>query len=359
METTIQLIARILLILQQVAVVMEIRNLRTLAAIIALLMKGKRARLYELARALPVGGKLESRAQKLRRWVSNVHFVSSDFLLCYLNLLAPVLTTQPALTLIIDRTSWTRLGVHLNLFLCSIAFNGRSFPIFWVFLPKRGASNLEEQQHLLAPVLTAIAAHPLLVTLSVTVVADREFCSPLLAQWLMSQGVHVDIRVKKSFFVSREDFPPVLISRFLDHCERGEYDLYPHVRLTEEHQIRVNLLIFWRPDCDDPIAMITDLEEAAAVTETYHQRPWIEPLNRDLKSGGFDLKRGKITDSERLSNLLIAVAFAYSLLVILGHAEEAYPPSNTLKKGGNTCSFPKKNLQQDALTACSPRRAIE
>jgi hypothetical protein len=147
METTVQLIANILILLKQVSVVMDPRNLRTLAAMIALLMKGKRARLYELARALPGGGNLESRAQKLRRWVSNVHIANRDFLLMYLNLLAPVLTTQQSITLIIDRTSWTRLGVHLNLFLCSLAFNGRSFPIFWVFLPTRGASNLEEQQH--------------------------------------------------------------------------------------------------------------------------------------------------------------------------------------------------------------------
>lgn len=359
METTVQLIAHIVTLLHQVAVSIEVRNLRTLAAMIALLIKGKRARLYELARALPGRGTLESRAQKLRRWGSNVHFSASDFLPSYLNLLAPVLITQPSFTLIIDRTSWTRLGVHLNLFLCSIAFNGRSFPIFWYFLPKRGASNLDEQQRLLTPVLTAIAAHPLLAALPATVVADREFCSPLLAQWLATQGIHFDIRVKKSFFVSREDFPAVLISRFLNHCERGEYYLYPHIRLTEEHRICVNLLIYWRPDCDEPIAMITDLEETAAVTETYHQRSWIESLNRDLKSGGFDLERGKMTDSERLSNMVIAVAFAYILLVILGHAEDTNCLPNDLKTGRNAMSFPKKNARRDARTACSLRRAIE
>jgi len=342
METTVQLIANILMILKHVRVVMDPRNLRTLAAMIALLMKGKRARLYELARALPGGGNVESRAQKLRRWVSNVHISAEDFLPLYLNLLAPVLATQTSITLIIDRTSWTRLGVHLNLFLCSIAFNGRSFPIFWYFLPKRGASNLEEQQHLLTPVLTALAAHPLLAALPVTVAADREFCSPLLAQWLTAWGVHVDIRVKKSFFVSREDVPPVLISRFLQHCERGRYYFYRNVRLTEEHRIRVNLLIYWRPDCDEPIAMITDLEEAAAVVETYHQRPWIETLNRDLKSGGFDLERGKITDSDRLGRLLIAVAFAYIFLVILGHAEDVNSPPNVMKKGRKSDIVPEK-----------------
>jgi hypothetical protein len=342
METTVQLIAHILTILKQLAVVMEVRNLRTLAAMIALLMKGKRARLYELARALPGGGKLESRAQKLRRWLSNVHIEASSFLPIYLNLLAPVLTTQKSITLIIDRTSWTRLGVHLTLFLCSIAFHGRSFPIFWFFLPKRGASNLEEQKTLLSPVLTALANHPLLAALPVIVDADREFCSPLLAQWFVPWGVHFDIRVKKNFSVSREDFPSVPISRFLDQCERGRYYFYENVRLTEAHQTRVNLLIYWRPDCDEPIALISDLEEDVAVAETYHQRPWIETLNRDLKSGGFDVENGKITDSERIDRLLIAVAFAYILLLILGYAEEVNSPVNELKKGRKSELFPEK-----------------
>lgn len=342
METTLQLIVHILMILKQLSVVMDPRNLRTLAVMIALLMKGKRARLHDLARAVPGGGKLESRAQKLRRWVSNVHITAADFLPAYLNLLAPVLSTLKSITLIIDRTSWNRLGVHLNLFVCSVAFNGRSFPIYWRFLPKQGASSLEEQQQLLKPVLTALAAHPLLNAVPVTVVADREFCSPLLAQWLAAQGAHFDIRVKKSFFVSREDFPAMLISRFLDTCERGRYYFYPNVRLTEEHRIRVNLLIYWRPDCDEPIALMTDLEEAAAVAGTYHQRPWIETLNRDLKSGGFDLERGKITDSDRLSRLLIAVAFAYILLVILGYAEELTSPLPELKQGRNNDPAPEK-----------------
>jgi hypothetical protein len=154
--------------------------------------------------------------------------------------------------------------------------------------------------------------------------------------------VHFDIRVKKSCFVSREDFPAILISRFLDTCERGHYYWYPNVRLTEEHQIRVNLLISWRPDCDEPIALMTDLEEADAVAGTYHQRPWIETLNRDLKSGGFDLERGKMTDSDRLSRLLIAAAFAYILLVILGYADELTSPLPELKKGQQDNPVPHK-----------------
>jgi len=221
METTITLIINFIILFKQLAIVMDARNLWTLAAMTALLMKGKRAHLYELARALPCDGKLESRVQKLRRWVSNSAIIPIDMLPAFLALLAPALSQLSEIVLIIDRTSWTRLGIHINLFLCSIAFNGRSFPVFWLLLPTRGCSTLAEQQALLTPVLTALAAHPLLSALPITVLADREFCSPLLGQWLKKQGIHWAIRVKKSFYVSRSDIPAIQISRFLERCQRA------------------------------------------------------------------------------------------------------------------------------------------
>ncbi len=343
MEATLTVITHILIIRKQGSVVMDARNFRILAAMIALLSKGKRARLSELARAMPGGGTLESRAQKLRRWLSNANITAQDFLPVYLQLLSPVLATMPEILLIIDRTSWNRLGININLFLCSVAFNGRSVPIFWFFFPKRGGSNLSEHKKLLSPVLAALAAHPILSTIPVAVTADREFCSPLLADWLVNDcGVHVAIRVKKNVYVARDDFIAIHISHILKKCNRGHEYFFPHVRLTAEHEIRVNLLICWREDCDEAIAVITDHQEKQTTAAIYPQRPWIDTLNRDLTSGGFDIERGKITDSDRISRLLIAVAFAYILLLIPGHVEDIHGPPTALKKGHNNDVVPDK-----------------
>ncbi len=79
------------------------------------------------------------------------------------------------------------------------------------------------------------------------------------------------------------------------------------------------------------------------MTTSYQQRPWIETLNRDLKSSGFDLERGKMTDSSRLSHLLIPVAFAYILLVILGYAEELTSSPPPLTKGHDDDVFPPRS----------------
>jgi hypothetical protein len=349
METTLTLLANLVVLFKQLHIAMEARNLWTLAAMTALLLKGKRAHLYELGKALPCKGKLESRVQKLRRWVANPSIAPQAFLPAFLQLLAPVLTRLSDLTLIIDRTSWTRLGVHINLFLCSVAFNGRSFPLFWLLLPKRGCSSLEDQKALLTPVLTALAVHPLLSRLPTTVVADREFCSPLLANWLKGWGIHFCIRVKQNYRVSRSDVPSIPISQFLAHCQRGEYCFYEDVLLTDEHQFPVNLLIGWRSDCDGPIALLSDLKEVTAVKASYQERPFIETLNRDLKSGGFDIERGKMTDSTRLSNFLIPMAFAYSLAVIQGHAEEILHPSPPLKKRPHSLFTKARNRITDLL----------
>jgi hypothetical protein len=249
-----------------------------------------------------------------------------------LRLLAPHLAHLSEIILIIDRTEWTRLGIHLNLFLCSVAFHGRSCPIFWLFLPTRGCSTFADQQALLTPVLTALSLHPLLAKMSVTVIADREFCSPKLPRWLTDLGVHFAIRVKKHYRVSRPDIPSLPIQQFLRHCQRGQSYLFKTVSLTTEYRFQCHLCITWRDDCLEPIAIITDGDDAAEVIAQYGDRTFIETLNRDLKSGGYDLERGKMTHSIRIERLMIPLAFAYILAVIQGDIEELIAPLPPVKK---------------------------
>lgn len=349
METTITLIADLILLFKQLHLVMEARNLWTLAAMTALLLKGKQAHVYALGKALPCKGKLDSRVQKLRRWVSNPKITPQQSLSARLHLLAPLLTQLPELIFIIDRTEWTRLGVHVNLFLCSIAFHGRSFPIYWILLPKRGCSSLKDQQALLIPVFTALKAHPLLAQMQATVVADREFCSPTLARWLKRHGIHYCLRVKKNYRVSRPDIPSIPIRAFFAPCQPGTSYFFTNVRLTEEHRFQCHLFLFWREDCQEPLALITDREEATVVADSYHDRMFIETFNRDLKSSGYDIEHGKMTDPKRLENVLIPIAFAYILSVIQGHVEERIQPVPPLKKRTLSLFTKARNRMIDLL----------
>jgi hypothetical protein len=349
METTITLIADLILLFKQLHMVMEARNLWTLAAMTALWLKGKPAHVYALGKALPCQGKLESRVQKLRRWVSNPTIRPQQSISARLQLLAPLLSQLPELILIIDRTEWTRRGASMNLFLGSIAFHGRAFPMYWILLPKRGCSSLEDQKALLTPVFTALAAHPLLAQMRTTVVADREFCSPTLARWLKHLGMPFCLRVKKSSRVSRPEIPSIPIRAFFAPCQPGTSSVFTNVRLTEEHQFRCNLFLFWREDCQEPLALITDREEATIVADSYHDRMFIETLNRDLKSSGYDREHGKMTDPKRLENVLIPIAFAYIVSVIQGHVEELIQPVPPLKNRTHSLFTRARNRMRDVL----------
>ena len=86
METTLELINQLLNLLDSLNFLMDSRNLWTFAAMSALLIKGKPAHLYILARALPYKGQEESKAQRLRRWLSNIDIRPDDFLVLFLSL---------------------------------------------------------------------------------------------------------------------------------------------------------------------------------------------------------------------------------------------------------------------------------
>ena len=332
MEATLILLNSCMMLLLQLGVCLDPRNLWTLCAMIALLLKGTPLHLYSLARALPGTGKVESRAQKLRRWLSHPKISPTMFVGLWITLLAPVLVQMGHITLIIDRTDWKKRGVHLNILFCSIAFFGRSFPVHWTLLPHAGCSTLAQQKAVLDPVLAAILSHPRLVPLSLKVCADREFGSPLLADWLKEHWhCQFALRVKRSIIVSRTDIPPTPLRRFFAKMERGQYYFFENVTLTDSHRYCANLFLYWREDCDEPLAVMTDLAEADVASDTYRERPFIETLHRDIKSGGYDIEGSRVTDLPRVTNLLIPAAFAYILVLIQGRLEELRDPCPPLK----------------------------
>lgn len=333
METTIILINTMLMLLWQLGVSLDPRNLWTLSAMIALLVKGSHLHLYELARALPGDSAVESRAQKLRRWVSHPQISPGMFVPIWIRLLAPALAQMNHITLIIDRTNWTRRGCHLNILFCSLAFFGRSFPVNWTLLPTAGCSDLIAQQTVLQPVLEAIQAHPRLASLPRRAVADREFGSPLLADWLQDVWqCQSALRLKCSVLVARTDIPAIPLRTFFAHLEPGQYYFFPDVTITDCHQYQSRLFIYWREDCDEPLALMTDLDRASVTADTYRERPFIETLHRDIKSGGYDIEGGRLTDRDRLTNLLIPAAFAYIITLIQGRLEELRDPLPPLQR---------------------------
>ena len=141
-----------------------------------------------MADLFPQPIKFESRRRRLQRFLI-LPLISIPVL--WFPIIKYILRThfrkKPSqLILAIDRTQWR----DKNLFIVSVIWEKRSWPIYWKLLDKKGSSNLREQKALLRPVLRLLKRY------KVVVLGDREFRSIRLAHWLDAQSVYFALRQK-------------------------------------------------------------------------------------------------------------------------------------------------------------------
>jgi hypothetical protein len=161
-----------------------------------LLQFHKQVRVERLAACLPLPILYESRRRHVQRFLA---LPQLSIPLLWFPLIKCILLTQiqPGTQVIIplDRTQWKQN----NLFVVSVIWDKRAWPIYWQFLSHTGSSNLAQQQALLRPVLRLLKGYELVV------VGDREFRSVELAYWLKQKKVYFALRqifwsVKKSIW---------------------------------------------------------------------------------------------------------------------------------------------------------------
>lgn len=80
----------------------------------------------------------------------------------------------------------------------SIIYDKRALPIYWQILSKAGSSNLREQKTLLRPVLRGFKGYKIIL------IADREFKSVKLANWLEHKRVYLVLRQKQGTYIQEQ-----------------------------------------------------------------------------------------------------------------------------------------------------------
>ena len=79
----------------------------------------------------------------------------------------------------IDRTQWR----DKNVLIISLIWDKRALPLYWQILPKRGCSNLPEQQSLISPIIS------LLKNYKFVLLGDRDMVRVKLASWLCKKNI--------------------------------------------------------------------------------------------------------------------------------------------------------------------------
>jgi len=298
----------------------------TLVELIVCLLENNKAHLSKLGEYLCDNHtKIMTPIQRIRRFLSNPRISPSLTVKPLIYLMRPLLEKLPEIILIVDRTDWKKRRQYINILSVAVSYKGRALPLYWMVFGKKGNSSLEQWKQVLFPTIIALQQMSWLSdkTIHIHVVADREFASPKLAEWLKTiYDVSVTLRIKASMYLTGEDTPETKVASLIRKMKKGSrYILYNQV-LTRDSSFKMNVLLTWNKDYDEPLVVATTSENPATADNTYETRFNIEHMHKDWKSNAFDLEKTRVTDPKRIETILIPIAFAYILCVLEGEQKE-------------------------------------
>jgi len=298
----------------------------TLVELIVCLLENNKAHLSKLGEYLCDNQtKILTPIQRIRRFLSNPRISPSLTVKPLIYLMRPLLEKLPEIILIVDRTNWEKRRQHINILSVAVSYKGRALPLHWMVFGKKGNSSLEQWRQVLFPVIIVLQQMNWLSdkTIHIHVVADREFASPKLAEWLTNEfDVAVTLRIKANMYLIGEDTPEVKVASLIRKMTKGSRHVLYNQMLTRNSTFKMNVLLTWKEDYDEPLVVATTLDNPALADDTYEQRFNIEHMHKDWKSNAFDLEKTRVTDPKRIETLLIPIAFAYILCVLEGEQKE-------------------------------------
>jgi hypothetical protein len=276
----------------------------TLKLLVWLLQSQKTVKIERLAATLPLPIQQNSRRRHIQRFLNLTRL---SVVILWFPLIKEIITQRipktKQLIVALDRTSWQ----SNNILMASAIYQKRALPIFWIFLSKKGASDLREQQIVLRPIIKLFKTH------QIVIVGDREFHSVDLAQWLDRQGVKFVLRQKKSttFRQKRRKFSSLSNVQVAP----GQREFLSQINITHKKGFgRFNLAVYWRRKYKtkqekSPWYLLTNLADLETAVKAYKQRFGIEAMFKDCKSGGYNLE-GSQASPDKLVRLVLLIALA-------------------------------------------------
>ena len=285
------------------------RHLHTLAALISGIVGSRRTNLPDVAGKVPDGTKLESRVKKYARWVANADVDFGTFFLPFAAaLIASLVLVQPTLTLVMDGSVVGRGCVAL---MVSVLYQGRALPLAWVVVKGR-KGHFPEDAHvaLLGQVHSLIPSGTPVVFLG-----DGEFDGTILLGTVQGYGWQYVCRTAKNTILSDagKEFAFEEVN-----VERGCRISLPEVDFTRQGYGPVHAIAWWDRDYEEPLYLVTNVEQAEEACDWYRKRFRIETFFSDQKSRGFHLHKSHLSDPKRLFRLMIAACLAYIWIVHVG-----------------------------------------
>jgi hypothetical protein len=288
-------------------------QLITLKLLVWLLQSQKQVKIERLAATLPLPIQQNSRRRHIQRFL-NLRRLSVVIL--WFPLIKEIINRRISkgkqLIIALDRTQWQ----ENNILMVSAIYQKRALPIFWILLPKKGASDLREQQTVLRPVIKLFKS-----THKLVIIGDREFHSVDLAQWIHRQEVKFVLRQKKdtSFRQKRQKFKSLSTLKIAP----GQRQFLSEINITQKKGFgRFNLAVYWKRKYKGkpekaPWYLLTNLSDLEMALRVYQKRFGIEAMFKDCKTGGYNLEGSKASP-DKLVRIVLLMALAMTTAWLKG-----------------------------------------
>ena len=285
----------------------------TLAMLVTGLLRGRSGRLSQIAQKVLYRYKKPSLVSRFQRFVKSSWVNVEAYYAPFAQEILQAVEPGPIL-LMIDST---KMGGRCICLMVSVYYKKRALPLAWLcFKGKKGHSTQAIQIELFKQVKTLLPDDT-----PVVLVGDGEFDGADLLNWLKKEPDWE--------FVCRTN-PTTLVyyqDKWLSLAEvvaelgiaPGETGFLSQVSFIQSNPVeKVNIFIAWHKEDQEHIFFVTNCASETEAKQWYDKRFSIETCFADLKSRGLYLHLTRIRTPDRLARLILAAAFAYYLVILLG-----------------------------------------
>lgn len=317
---------------------MDARRLEVLTALILAMVQARSVVLYTLKTHVHLPGSLDTRYQRLRRFVrfEFPHHLFVRFALSFL--------PDGELHLILDRTNWKLGKQDVNILLLSAVWEGFSLPLMWALLPHGGCSSQQVREALLTRFVQCCPERRI-----GSLLADREFIGKSWFSFLDQHGIAPCIRLPATAIIGTGSLP---VWACFKKLQVGEIRRWHRPLVI----YGVSLRLCATKNAAGEVLYLAYRGHASTNLRRYALRWQAENLHSALKTRGFNLEDTGLTQAERVSTLLTCVSAAFIWACVTGQVLAARQPVKRKKHGHRAVSVFRLGLDhlQDLLLHPSP-----
>jgi len=272
----------------------------TLAMMISGIVLSRNAQLSAMSSEIPTEAKEKSIEMRMRRWVKDEIDVETVYM-PFARQILEVLAHLPVV-LVMDGS---QVGRGCMVLMVGVLYQRRALPIAWlVYKGKKGHASAERHMQALEKVC------PLLPKDSeVVLLGDAEYDTTEMIEWIEKNTAwKYVLRTSPQIYVQKEQQGQSI----RDHpLEKGQVLFLSQVGFTQTAALTLNVVGWWTSRYEEPIFLVTNLDNPYQACRYYRRRFRIETFFSDQKSRGFHIHKSHLADPARLSRLLIAACLAY------------------------------------------------